>query len=231
MNASRQMRIAPGIAAFTGGMLFLAPAAPVAEAQTPTRASEIAVGVQYGVQDPERPVTPGWIVSGGFDLGRRTFVVEGAWHRDTYVPNRHPGFDEGARATSRDRYLMLTGGVRGGKRGGRAAPFYQVLAGGFANRFRTDYEWPDSLDVEAENAGCGVFADGRLVLPCRNVPYPRFEEERAAGFVMQPGMGMDLRVGRRFTLRLAADLPIFTNGDYVALRPRISARVAVEFGR
>ena len=42
-------RIVPGIAAFTGGMLFLAPAAPVAEAQTPTRAFEIAAGVQYGV--------------------------------------------------------------------------------------------------------------------------------------------------------------------------------------
>lgn len=224
-------RIVPGIAACTGGMLFLVPAAPVAEAQTPTRTFEIAAGAQYGVQDPERPVTPGWIVSGGFDLGRQTFVVEGAWHRDTYVRNRHRGFDEGARATSRARYLTLAGGVRGGKRSGRAALFYQVLAGGFASRFRTDYEWPDSLDVEAENARCGIFADGRPVLPCSYVPYPMFEEERAAGFVIQPGMGIDLRVGRRFTLRLAADLPTFTNGDYVAPRPRLSARVAVEFGR
>lgn len=224
-------RTVPGIAAFTGGMLFLVPVAPVAEAQTPTRAFEIAAGVQYGVQDPERPVTPGWIVSGGFDLGRQTVVVEGAWYRDTYVRDRHRLQRRGARATSRARTLMLAGGVRGGKRGGRVAPFYQILAGGFASRFRTDYEWPDSLDVEAENAACGIFADGRLVRPCSYVPYPRFEEERAAGFVMQPGMGMDLRVGRRFTLRLAADLPIFTNGDYFALRPRISARVAVEFGR
>lgn len=224
-------RIVPGIAACTGGMLFLVPAAPVAEAQTPTRTFEIAAGVQYGVQDPERPLTPGWIVSGGFDLGRQTFVVEGAWHRDTYVRNRHRGFDEGARATSRARYLTLAGGIRGGKRGGRAALFYQILAGGFASRFRTDYEWPDSLDVEADNAVCGIFADGRPVLPCSYVPYPRFEEERAAGFVIQPGIGIDLRVGRWFTLRLAADLPTFTNGDYVALRPRLSARVAVGFGR
>ena len=224
-------RIVPGIAACTGGMLFLVPAAPVAEAQTPTRTFEVAAGVQYGVQDPERPVTPGWIVSGGFDLGRQTFVVEGAWHRDTYVRDRHRGFDEGARATSRARYLTLAGGVRGGKRGGRAALFYQILAGGFASRFRTDYEWPDSLDVEADNDGCGIFADGRPVLPCSYVPYPTFEEERAAGFVMQPGMGIDLRVWRQFTLRLAADLPTFTNGDYVTLRPHLSARAAVGFGR
>ena len=46
---------------------------------------EIGFGPQYGVQDPERPTKPGWIVSSGFDLGTHTFVVEGSWHLDTHV--------------------------------------------------------------------------------------------------------------------------------------------------
>ena len=28
---------------------------------------EVAAGVQFGVQDPERPVTPGWVLSGAFE--------------------------------------------------------------------------------------------------------------------------------------------------------------------
>ena len=97
----------------------------------------------YGLQDPERAVTAGWIVSSGFELGR------------------------------------------------------QVLAGGFAGRFRRDYEWPTSIDTEAENAACGGYVDGVLVLPCEHVPYPAFDEERSAGLVVQPGMGVDVNVWRR----------------------------------
>ena len=70
-----------------------------------------------------------------------------------------------------------------------------------------------------------------LVHPCLYVPYPEFDEERNAGFVMQPGMGVDVNVWRRFTLRLAADLPILTNGNYVVFRPKLSARIVVALGR
>ena len=217
-------------AAFAGGMTALALAAPAVEAQSSAPAFEIAAGAQYGVQDPERPVTPGWIVSSGFELDGRTFVVEGAWHRDTYVRDLDLGFDGLGRATHRGRYLTLATGVRAGERGGRVAPFYQILAGGFAVRFRTDYQWPESLDVETANAECGGYANGRLIMPCLNVPYPAFREQRSAGFVMQPGMGMDVNLRPGFTLRLAADLPIFASGDYVELRPRLSARVVAAFG-
>ena len=71
----------------------------------------------------------------------------------------------------------------------------------------------------------------QLIEPCLNVPYPEFDEERTVGFVMQPGMGMDVNVWRRFTLRLAADLPILANRDYVVVRPKLSARVVVALGR
>ena len=70
-----------------------------------------------------------------------------------------------------------------------------------------------------------------LVHPCHNVAYPEFDEECSAGFVVQPGMGVDVNVWRRFTLRLAADLPILASGDYVVLRPKLSARVVVALGR
>ena len=62
------------------------------------------------------------------------------------------------------------------------------------------------------------------------MPYPGFDEERSAGFVVQPGMGVDVNVWRRFTLRLAADLPILAGGDYVVHRPKVSARVVLAFG-
>ena len=82
---------------------------------------------------------------------------------------------------------MLMGGVRSGERRGRVAPDYQVLAGGFVARFRRDNEWPASIDTETANAECGGYVDGVLVLPCLYVPYPKFDEERRAGFVVQPG--------------------------------------------
>lgn len=63
------------------------------------------------------------------------------------------------------------------------------------------------------------------------MPYPEFDEERSVGFVVQPGLGVDVNVWRRFKLRLAADLPILANGDYVVLRPKLSARVVVALGR
>ena len=217
-------------AVFVGGLVCLVLPASAAEAQTRPYRFEIAAGTMYGFQDPERPLTAGWIVSSGLDLGRQSFVVEGAWHRDAYVLERPWDFDEVFRERLQSRYWMLLGGVRGGQRQGRVALYYQVLAGGFAARFRRDYEWPASIDTEAENAACGGYFDGVLVHPCLYVPYPEFREERSAGFVMQPGMGVDVNVWHRFTLRLAADLPILTNGDYVVLRPKLSARVVVALG-
>ena len=216
---------------FVSGLMCLVLPASAAQAQTRPHAFEIAAGTMYGLQDPERPVTRGWIVSSGFDLGRQSFVVEGAWHRDAYVLEHPWDFGEVFREKLQSRYWMLMGGVRGGERQGRVVPYYQVLAGGFAARFRKDYEWPASIDTEAANAECGGYIDGVLVHPCLYVPYPEFDEERSAGFVMQPGMGVDVNAWRRFTLRLAADLPILASRDYVVLRPKLSARVVVALGR
>ena len=190
----------------TGLMCLVLPAS-AADAQPGPQPFEIAVGTQYGLQDPERPVTPGWILASGFDLGGHSFVLEGTWHRETYVLVHPWDLDEVFRESTKSRYLMVLGGVRSRERQGRVVPYYQFLGGGFAFRFRTDNEWPAS------------------------VPGPEFREERATGFVMQPGMGVDLNVWRRLTLRLAADLPILADRDYVGLRPKLSARVVVGFGR
>ena len=46
---------------------------------------------------------------------------------------------------------------------------------------------PASIDTETANTECGGYVDGVLVHPCLYVPYPEFDEERRAGFVMQPG--------------------------------------------
>ena len=157
---------------FAGGLICLVVPASAAQAQTRPHAFEIAAGTMYGLQDPERPVTAGWIVSSGFDLGRQSFVVEGAWHRDAYVLEHPWDFGEVFREKLQSRYWMLMGGVRGGERQGRMVPYYPVLAGGFAARFRRDYEWPAAIDTETANAECGGYIDGVLVHPCLYVPYP-----------------------------------------------------------
>ena len=218
-------------AVLVSGLMCLVLPASTAGAQTRPHRFEIAAGTMYGFQDPERPLTAGWIVSSGFHLGQRWFVVEGAWHRDAYALEHPWDVDEVFRERLQSRYWTLMGGVRGGGRHGLVAPYYQVLAGGFAAHFRRDNEWPASIDTEAENAACGGYVDGVLVHPCLHVPYPAFDEERSAGFVMQPGVGVDVHVWRRFTLRLAADLPILAGGDYVVFRPKLSARVVVTLGR
>ena len=210
--------------------ISVALAAPAA-AQTEAPRFEIAAGPMYGLQDPEQPVTPGWTVSSGFELGGQTFVVEGSWHRESHVRDHLWGFDEVFRQRQQSRYWTLAGGIRSKPPQGRVGLYYQLLVGGFAARFRTDNEWPASIDVEAENAACGIYVNGDLFYPCENVPYPAFHEERAAGFAMQPGIGMDVRVWWQLTLRMAADLPILAGGDYVVLRPKLSAQVVVGLGR
>lgn len=224
------------------GALLFGLRAPTADGQTLPPEWEVAAGVQYGLQDSERPATPGWLVSGGFDLGASVFVVEAAWHRDAWA-SEHPWDVEAGevlREAHRARYWTLAAGVRSGPRQGRVAPYYQVLAGVFAIRFRTDNEGPASIDTERANAECGGYVGGALIAPCVNVPYPAFEESRRFGFVMQPGLGLDVDVSRRLALRLAADLPIFAAGEAetgrrayrsaVALGPaRLSARVVARF--
>ncbi len=213
-----------------GGMLLLFLMLPARSEGQPR--FEIAAGTHYGLQ--QRPLTAGWILTGGFPIDQQDFVVEGAWHRRMTTRELRFGFDDFGddvgRETYRSRYLMLAAGVRGGQRQGRISPFYQVLFGGISTRFRTDYEWPASLDVEAENADCGGFIGDELVFPCLNVPYPEFEEERNAGFLMQPGVGLDVLVQRRVKLRLVTDLLVIADRDYVVLAPRLSARIIVGFG-
>ena len=176
-------------------------------------------------------MTAGRIVSSGFDLGRQSFVVEGAWHREVYALEHPWDFDEVFRERTQSRYWMLMGGVRGGKRRGRVVSYYQVLAGGFAARFRRDYEWPTSIDTRRRTPSAEATSTACWSHPCLYVPYPEYDEEGSAGFVVQPGMGVDVDVWRRFTLRLAADLPILASGDYVVLRPKLSARIVVALGR
>lgn len=215
-------------AAVAVSVALAAPAA--AQTASPPPRFEIAAGPMYGLQDPERPVTPGWIVSSGFRLGGQLLVVEGAWHRESHVDDHLWGYNEVFRRHRKSLYWTLQAGVRSGPPQGRVGLYYQLLAGGFAARFRTDNEWPASIDVEAENAACGFYANDQF-FPCENLPYPAFREERAAGVAMQPGIGLDVRVWRRLTLRMAADLPILAGGDYVVLRPKLSAQVVAGLGR
>ena len=213
---------------------------------------EIEAGPMYGVQDPQRTVTPGWGLAGTFDLGGQTFVVEGAWHRRTTVRELHDVFwgweNEDAfgeatpaagwvRHTSRTRYALVTAGLRGGGRQGRRLRlYYQVLVGGFWARFRTDFEYPEVWDVELANFACDsglgtaeVYINGVMVDPCGFEPYPAFDEQRTAGLVVQPGAGIDVGVWRQVGMRFGADFPIFASPDYVVSRPRLTARVVVGF--
>ena len=105
-----------------------------------------------------------------------------------------------------------------------------MLLGGIQAVRRTDYEYPDSIDVDAENARCGGYADGVKVSPCLNVPYPEYREQREQGFMMQPGLGLDVRIRRDLAVRVTADLLFMVNRTYVAGYSRMSARVVIGWG-
>ena len=92
--------------------------------------------------------------------------------------------------------MTLAAGIRSRAQEGILAPFYHVLLGGIQARWRTDNEYPDSIDVDAANARCGGYADGVKIDACFNVPYPEFREQREQGFMMQPGLGLDVRLRR-----------------------------------
>ena len=86
----------------TGLMCSVLPAS-AAEAQPRPQPFEIAVGTQYGLQDPERPVTPGGILASGFDLGGHSFVLEPQWtgQNRPFVDTSKPAISGGPRLESR----------------------------------------------------------------------------------------------------------------------------------
>ena len=212
------------------GML-LALTAAAAESQT---RFDVAVGPQFGLQDTETPLSRGWIVSTGFEVDGQDFIVEGSWHRAGSAHERYFGYSEDPRDSiglefRSGRVLTLAAGVRSPKSERPVAPFYQVLAGGAQFVWRTDYEYPASIDIEAENADCGVYHDGVLVAPCINLPYPEFDEERNQAFMLQTGAGLEVRIRRDIAVRVAADVLFLATREYVGGRTRLSARVVVGF--
>lgn len=202
-----------------------------AEAQT---RFEVAVGPQFGLQDSETPVSRGWIVSTAFEIDEQDYIVEGSWHRAGSAHERFWRGDPRERLWEfhSDRVLTLAAGVRSRDQDGPIAPFYQVLMGGIQAIWRTDYEYPASVDIDAENARCGVYDDGVLVEPCLRVPHPEFRERRVQGLMIQPGIGLDVRIRREVAVRVGADLLFIANRSYVgASFSRLSARVVIGWGR
>lgn len=193
---------------------------------------ELEAGPQYGLQ--QNPMTPGWVVSGGFEIDGQEFVVEASWNRyvrTQEVHGRYDPFDEyPGSETLRSHYLTLAAGIRGGlDQEGRFSPFYQLLVGGLRARHRTDYDWT-GIDTETENRNCGGFAGDRLLFPCFNVPYPEYRVERSKGFLMQPGVGLAVRVAQRLKARLALDMLTLAHRDWgMVLLPRMSLRVVAAF--
>ena len=196
---------------------------------------DVAMGPQFGMQDRETPLSRGWIVSTGFEIDGQDFVVEGSWHlsgsaHERYFGGDDPRHDIGLELRS-GRILALAAGVRSPKSERPVAPFYQVLVGGAQFVWRTDYEYPASLDVEAANArSCGIYADGVLVHPCLRVRYPEFREERNQGLILQTGAGLEVRIRREIAFRVAADVMFMANREYVGGFSRLSARVVIGFG-
>ena len=193
--------------------------------------SDVAAGVQFGTM--QNPVDRGWILSTGFEIDGQDYIVEAAWHRRTLVRDLSFGDrpEDQGRETHRGRNLTLAAGVRSRDSGRRIAPFYQVLVGGVQAIHRTDFEWPESFNADAENAECGIWFGDMQGGNCLNVPYPEFSEERNNGFLMQSGAGLDVRVGGGLKFRVVTDLLVFASREYVVVGPRLSARVVVEFGR
>ena len=154
--------------------MVLALTAATAESQT---RFDVTMGPQFGLQDSETPLSRGWIVSTGFEIDGQDFVVEGSWHRAGSAHERYFGGDDprdnvGLELRS-GRVLTLAAGVRSPKSDRPISPFYQVLVGGAQFAWRTDYEYPAALDVEAANARpCGIYGDGELLQPCYRLRYP-----------------------------------------------------------
>lgn len=213
--------------------MVLALVAATSEGQNRSR-FDVAMGPQFGLQDSETPMSRGWIVSTGFDIDGQDFLVEGSWHLASSAHERYFGGDDPFDSIGLElrgvRVMTLAAGVRSPKSERPVAPFYQVLAGGFQWVSRTDYQYPASIDVEAENARpCGGYADGVLVHPCLTVRYPAYREDRNQGLMLQTGAGMEVHIRREIAVRVAADLLFMANREWVVVWPRLSARVVVGF--
>ena len=203
--------------------------APAASGQT---RFELAAGPQYGLQ--REPMTHGWLVSGGFESDGQEFVVEAGWslnERMQEVWGRWDPHDEyPGSEVARTFYLTMAAGIRGGlDQGKRFSPFYQLLAGGLMVRHRRDFDWSDiAAEAEAANRRCGGYGDGVLLSPC--VRYPEYEEQKSNAFVMQPGVGMDVRVAGGVKARLSLDLMALAHRDSgMVTIPRMSLRVVATF--
>ena len=197
------------------------------------RSFDFSAGGFWGGHAPDGPVSAGWIQSSRF---LDQWVLEGTSRVDTVFEERGPDFDGDVRVTRESRYEALLGGLRSPSAEGWVGFYYQLLAGAFRVARKVTYE-SDTVDVEAENARCRAFGGaGTFAFPC-DPPFP--EGETAYGFVLQPGVGVELwgpefdvpfisLVELRF--RVAADLPILANRDEVAVKPRLAGMLVVGFG-
>ena len=158
-------------------------------------------------------------MEGGCSLHERMQEIHGRW--DPW--DEHPGSE-----VARSFYLTMAAGIRGGlDQEKRFSPFYQLLAGGLMAHHRTTYDWT-GYDAEEANRRCGGYGDGVLLHPC--VRYPEYEEEKFNAFVMQPGVGMDVRVAGAVKARLALDLMVLAHRDWGMVQiPRMSLRAVVAF--
>ena len=206
--------------------MVLALAAGTASAQSPY---EVAVGTTYMGSRP--PITPGWSLAAAFDVDGHTYVVEGSWFRRTSVRLYDDWDPSQGQTTLRSMAMFLAAGVRSPKSDAPVAPFYQVLVGGYHGRFRRDYVYPPAIDAAAENAECGVYADGVKWASCLNVPYPEYEETRRNWLLLQPSIGLDARIWRGIGFRARLDVLGLVNRDWgVEWAPRMTTQVVVGFG-
>lgn len=194
-------------------------------------AGEILGAYQIASWSSAGPVASGWFVSAArnfsdrmsfvFELGRtehggtytshhEVFVSEHTnrlfRHRDTVTapPGKHLGTERITKRSSES--VSVAGlGVRYRHVAGKAAPFFQVL-GGFA--LGSDKDIPPS----PVDPICAV---------SRCIRY----EDVGGGFILQPGLGVDVRVSDRVTLRFQADL-LLPGG----LGPRFSSGLALGLG-
>lgn len=209
--------------------LLLLPGGAVAQ-----RSFDFSAGGFWGGHAPDGPVAAGWVQSSRL---LDQWVLEGTSRVNTVFEGRGLDFDGGdVRVTREDRYETLVGGLRSPSGQGWIDFYYQLLAGGFRIARTMTYE-SDTVDIEAENARCGTFGgDGTFASAC-DPPFPA--GETAYGFVLQPGVGVNLW-GPDFDLpllslaelgfRIAADLPILANRDHVEVRPRMAVMLVVGFG-
>ncbi len=211
-------------AALVVGLSLLAPAA---SGQT---RFELGAGPEYGLQ--REPMTHGWLVSGGFEIDGQEFVVEAGWSLNERMQEIHGRWDPldeyPGSEVARSFYLTMAAGIRGGlDREKRFSPFYQLLVGGLMSRHRTDYDWT-GYDAEEANRRCGGYGDGVLLSPC--VRYPEYREQKSNAFVMQPGVGMDVRVAGTVKARLALDLMVLAHRDWGMITiPRMSLQAVIAF--